>query len=254
MRGVVSPLVLLAVFGALVLPCAASGKDEAHRPSPRRADAVKVLLVTGGHDHDISFYSVLDGHDDLDVRVDGYPSALRDGPRSPGKGTDVVVLYDMPVAMAPEGEATLRQWVENGGGVVVLHHAIAGRTGWRWWYEEVVGGRYVEAGVGEPVSSYRHDDVVKVQISAAHPVTAGLEPFVIHDETYKDLWISPRVRVLLRTDNPTSDGPVAWISPYPKARVVYVQLGHGREAHLHPSFRRLVGNAVLWAAGRPTVP
>ena len=254
MRRARSPLVLLAVLSTLVLPCVASGEDEAHRPPPRRADAVRVLLVTGGHDHDVSFYSVLDRHEDLEVRVDGYPSALRDGPRLPGEGTDVVVLYDMPVARAPAAEETLRQWVEGGGGVVSLHHAIAGRTGWRWWYEEVVGGRYVEKGAGHPASSFRHDEVVRVEVAAAHPVTAGIEPFVIHDETYKDLWISPRVRVLLRTNNPTSDGPVAWISPYPAARVVYVQLGHGREAHLHPSFRRLVHNAVFWAAGRPTVP
>lgn len=252
MRRATPPLVSLLVLVTLALPGLLRGQDGAGRPTSRRDDPVKVLLVTGGHDHDISFYSTFDGDDDLAVRVDGYPSALGDGPRTPGEGTDVVVLYDMPVATTPEQDATLRRWVESGGGVVALHHAIAGRTAWRWWYEDVVGGRYVEEGVGRPASSYRHDEAVRVEVVRAHPVTAGLEGFVIHDETYKDLWISPRVLVLLRTDNPTSDGPVAWVSPYPKARVVYVQLGHGPQAHRLPSFRRLVHNAVLWAAGRPT--
>jgi uncharacterized protein len=89
-----------------------------------------------------------------------------------------------------------------------------------------------------------------VRVVAEHPVTAGLADFRILDETYGGMWISPKATVLLRTDEKTSDGPVAWVSPYPKARVVYVQLGHGREAHLHPSFRRLVRNAVRWAGRR----
>jgi len=238
-------VLLLALCG----PGSSAAPQEPYRPPPRAAGAPKVLLVTGGHDHDVSFYSVLD-RDDLDVRVDPYPSGLRGGPREPGPDTDVVVLYDMPAAMTPEQKDTLRSWIEHGGGLVVLHHAIAGRSGWRWWHEEVVGARYVEAGDAEPPSSYRHDEVVRVSVVARHPVTAGIEPFVILDETYKGLWLSPRIEVLLRTDNPTSDGPVAWTFPHPKARVAVIQLGHGREAHLHPSFRRLVHNAVLWAAGR----
>ena len=70
------------------------------------------------------------------------------------------------------------------------------------------------------------------------------------DETYKKMWISPKVEVLLKTDNPTSDGPIAWVSPYNKARVVFVQLGHGRTAHLYPPYQQLVRNAILWSAGR----
>jgi len=58
------------------------------------------------------------------------------------------------------------------------------------------------------------------------------------------------MEVLLETDDPTSDGPVAWTMPHPRARIAYVQLGHGREAHLNPTYRRLVRNAVLWAGRR----
>jgi hypothetical protein len=47
----------------------------------------------------------------------------------------------------------------------------------------------------------------------------------ILDETYKGMWLSPRIKVLL-------------------------QLGHGREAHLHPDYQRLVRQAILWSAGR----
>jgi hypothetical protein len=163
----------------------------------------------------------------------------------------VVVLYDMPSEMSPDQRRNLRAFVEGGGGVVALHHAIAGRTGWRWWWEDVIGGRYLPAPEGGlPASTYQHDVAMQVTVVAEHPVTAGVASFSILDETYKGMWISPGNTVLLSTDAPSSDGPVAWVSPYPKARVVFIQLGHGREAHLHPAFRRLVRNAVRWAAGR----
>jgi type 1 glutamine amidotransferase len=83
-----------------------------------------------------------------------------------------------------------------------------------------------------------------------HPVTRGVPAFRIWDETYKGVQIAPRVQVLLRTDHPDADGPVAWIGPHPKARVVYLQLGHDRNATLNPSWQRLVRNAILWSAGR----
>jgi type 1 glutamine amidotransferase len=242
-----------AALFALALGAAGAPRtvaQELFRPVPKAKDAVRVLLVTGGHDHDVSFYSVLDGQDDLDVRVDPHPNAFR-GTVAPGRDADVVVLYDMPAKMAPEQEEHLRGFVEAGGGVVVLHHAIAGRSSWRWWWEEVIGARYLEAPEGgRPASTYKHDVELTVRVVGQHPVTAGLTDFRILDETYKGLWISPKITVLLRTDDATSDGPVAWLSPDAKARVVAIQLGHGREAHLHPSYRRLVRNAVLWAARR----
>jgi type 1 glutamine amidotransferase len=240
------------VPGLLALAVVAPAGDELFLPPPRETDAVKALLVTGGHDHDVAFYSVLDGDAGLAAWVDPHPNAFATAPLD---DTDVVVLYDMPSAMSPEQRRGLRAFVEGGGGVVALHHAIAGRTGWRWWWEEVIGGRYLTEPDGDrPASTYQHDVEIQVTVVAEHPVTVGVSSFRILDETYKGMWISPEVQTLLTTDHPTSDEPVAWVSPYPKARVVFIQLGHGREAHLHPAFRRLVRNAVFWAAGREAAP
>ena len=52
------------------------------------------------------------------------------------------------------------------------------------------------------------------------------------------------------TDSPSSDRAVAWISPYPRSRVVYIQLGHGHTSYYHPVYRALLHNAILWGAGR----
>ncbi len=115
----------------------------------------------------------------------------------------------------------------------------------------MVGGKYLaEAEDGMPASTYLHDQELFVRPVTSHPVTDGVEPFHIRDETYKGMWISSKVQVLLKTDNPTSDGPVAWVSPYPKSRVVYLQLGHDSQAYRNPSYRALVRNAIMWSVGK----
>jgi type 1 glutamine amidotransferase len=210
-------------------------------PSP-----VRVLVVTGGHDYPTSFYSVFE-QDGLawDHAVSNEEAFRRDL-----RGRyDALVLYDMSAALSPSGMAHFRQFVESGGGVVALHHAIVSYPGWAW-YRELIGGQYFqEAQGGTPASSYLHDQDLDLRIVTPHPLTRGLTLTRIHDETYKGMWIAPGNTVLLATSHPTSDGPVAWISAYRGARVVYIQLGHGSEAHRDEGYRGLVRNAVQWVAG-----
>lgn len=214
-----------------------------------KQDPVRVLLVTGGHDHETSFYSVFDNQKQLAVTVNPHPHAYN---ANMINNYDVLVLYDMVQSIEDRQAAALKNFVEGGKGVVVLHHAIVDfATTWPWWYEDVVGGKYFEkAEPGHPASTYLHDQQLTVTAAARHPILNGIPPIQIEDETYKGMWISPKAQVLLRTDHPTSDGPVAWVSPYDKSRVVYIQLGHGRAAHENPMYRRLVNNAILWTAGR----
>jgi type 1 glutamine amidotransferase len=163
----------------------------------------------------------------------------------------VLVLYDLSREISETERKNLQDFVEAGKGLVVLHHAIADYTSWPWWYKEVVGGRYVlEAEPGSPASTYKHDVELFVRQVAPHPITAGMSPLHLWDETYKGMWISPAVNVILSTDEATSDGPVAWISPWQKSRVVYLELGHDRKAHLYPGNRELVHRAILWAGGK----
>src|SRR6185369_3565924 len=209
------------------------------------AQPAKVLLVTGGHDHPPSFYSVFDDAR-LKTNVDPHPNAFS----KDFKKYDVLVLYDLVRELPEEKIANLKAFVEAGKGVVVLHHAICDYPNWEWWYKDVVGGKYrSEPDAQGPPGSYKHDETVPVTVVKKHPITEGISDFVIRDETYKGMYISPKVDVLLKTTNPTSDGPVAWIGPYPKARVVMIQLGHDEQAHRNPNYQRLVRNAILWAAG-----
>ena len=204
---------------------------------------LRVTLVTGGHEHELSFYSVFTGHPEFQVTVIPHPHAFRP---NLVKTCDVLVLYDMADADDSE-QAALRTFLEAGRGMVVLHHAIVDNQQWPWWYEEVVGGLYVQKAMpGKPASRYKHDEEFDVRPVGRHPILEGIGPFHINDEAYGDMWISPKIQVLLETDNPLNGKPLAWVGPFTKSKVVYIQLGHGSKAHEHPVYRKLVKQAISW--------
>ncbi len=229
---------------SLIIVCAVLAVLAAAPQSP-----VRLLVVTGGHDYETSFYTLFEGYPDL--AWDHATSNQAAFKQNIVPKYDVLLLYDMSQELDDKGRANLRGFVESGKGLVVLHHALVSYQDWPWWSKEVVGGRYLANKEGDtPGSTYKHDEELRVFPVVEHSITAGLGPFQITDETYKGMWISPAVKVLLKTDNPTSDGPVAWISRYEKSRVVCVQLGHDGKAHRHPAFREIVRRSILWSAGR----
>jgi len=231
-----------AATGTVTLPPDVSVPKTASQP-------LRLLVVTGGHSYPTTFYSLFEGAEDMrwDHVVSNH-DAFKNDIRNQ---YDVLVLYDFSNEITETEKINLRNFVESGKGVVVLHHAIADYQDWEWWYKEVVGGKYLlQAEGGLPASTFKHDEELSVQPVVSHPITARVGSLHLWDETYKGMWISPEVKVLLKTDNPTSDGPVAWISPYPKSRVVYIELGHDEKAHLYPGYRILVQDAIHWTAGR----
>lgn len=212
------------------------------------ADAPRVLVVTGGHTYDPTFYLLFETEPRLQATVDPHPMPYRRGDIR--KRYDVLVLYDSMQEISEPERQNLVNFLESGGGLVVLHHALVDYCDWKWWYEEVVGGRWFRTRDQPPrwITTWKHDVDLVVRPVAEHPILEGVGVLKITDETYKGMWLSPRNTVLMKTDDPTSDGPVVWIGPYRKSRVVVIELGHDRKAHLHPGYQRLVRNAIRWAA------
>jgi type 1 glutamine amidotransferase len=205
------------------------------------------MVVTGGHAYDTSFDSLFEGHSDVAAAVYPRNIAFRADLR---QKWDVLAFYDLTPEITEAEQQRLREFLESGKGLVILHHAIADYNGWRWWYEDVVGGKYFLKPEGDrPASTYRQGTEV-VYTPLPHPVTAGIEPLRMVEETYKGMWLSPKSKPILQSVHPASDPVVAWIGPYEKSRVVAIQPGHDRKAHTHPGYRALVRNAILWAAGK----
>jgi type 1 glutamine amidotransferase len=229
-------------------------------PEPRAAEpeALRLLVVTGGHKYQTSFYTMFEGYDDWTWMHETTPikeyrwdklEAYRDDFRDK---YDVLVLFDLAREDMPEqAQKNLRDFVESGKGVVVLHHAIANQGYGEWWYKDVVKGLYLlQPMMGRAGSIPNHGEILIARPTIQHPITKGVGELRLHDEAYKDMWISPEVTVLMETDNPNSDRQVVWISPYKKSRVVYIEMGHDNKAHLHPGYRKLIRQAIQWSAGR----
>ncbi len=235
-----------AATGAVTLPRSIPVSDE-----PRK-DAVRVLVVTGGHAYDPSFYSVFEGYGDIRwshamSQKQAFTAKMKDE-------WDVVVLYDMYNEIGEAEAQNLRAFVEAGKGVVALHHSIVDYTSWPWWYEEVIGGKYFEKPLAGHTASHYKDDVPMVvrpvRGKENHPVVRGVGELVTVDECYRGMWFSPKITTLMEITNELNDKPVVYIGPQPNSHAVYIQLGHGTYTHRHPGYRKLVHNAILWTSGR----
>jgi type 1 glutamine amidotransferase len=165
------------------------------------------------------------------------------------------VLYDMAQNMTEAQKAKFMALFDQGIGLVVLHHGLGSYQTWPE-YERIIGGRYQEPVPGKPGTvteavGWQHDvDFPIVIVATNHPVTAGLKDFPIHDEIYWGFRVSNDVIPLITTTHPKSGKPLGWARTQGKSRVVYLQLGHGKEAFENESYRQLVAQSIRWTAIR----
>jgi type 1 glutamine amidotransferase len=227
---------------------AATGDVKA--PDAEAQDKARVLVVTGGHGFPSEFFSLFENDPRITWRTAGTQAGAF-GQKLVGR-YDTIVFHDMGETIGEKEKANLREFVEAGGGIVSTHHAIVNYTSWPWWYQEVIGGKYfVNAVEGHAKSEYKEgvDFVANVVKTASkHPVLTRVPPLPVHDEVYKGMWRSPGIQVLMETGHPLNDKPVVYVGPHPKARSVYIQLGHSASTMLYPGYRRLVMNSILWTA------
>jgi type 1 glutamine amidotransferase len=179
----------------------------------------------------------------------------------------------------PEVAEAVVKLLDLGQGLVVLHHALSAWPGWEGW-AEAIGGRFqyrpgMLRGRWTPASGYRIAEHTVEVVAPEHPVCAGVEPFVLDDELYHAELLADRVTPLLRTradldgaafldahdvvrngsstgvtcaGRPPAGDLVGWTTTAGRSPVVYLQPGDGAPTFAHPSFRRLLGNALAWVA------
>jgi type 1 glutamine amidotransferase len=109
-------------------------------PEWPKTDSARVLVVTGGHGYPAAFYSLFEGWNDIawshvSTQKEAFQPGLKDR-------YDVIVLHDMHHDVGEPERASLRAFIEDGKVVVSIHHSIVDYTKWRWWHQEVTGGKF----------------------------------------------------------------------------------------------------------------
>jgi uncharacterized protein len=245
----------IAVLAFAMILAAHTGFQGAGVARAANDEKPRVLLITGGHKFEREpFLQVFRADPALEVTHLEHSGESADAwLRADLEHADAVVLYDMPRDIDAAQKARFLSLFERGIGLLVMHHALVSFQRWPE-YERIIGGRYVDIEKGgdpsRPASGYLHDVAIPVQRATPHPVTAGLDDFTIHDEIYWNFRVAPDVVPLLRTSHPKSGNPIAWARTEGKSKVVYLLLGHGPSAYEHPSYRRLVSNAIRHVAKR----
>jgi putative heme-binding domain-containing protein len=175
------------------------------------------------------------------------------------RDADLVLVSVRRRALPREQLDAIRAHVEAGKplvGIRTASHAFAPRgndagrgAAWPEFDRDVLGGNY----------HGHHPSGQKVAIEIApgaggHPVLKGvrLEGFLSAGSLYRVRPLAGGARPLLVGSIPGEESePVAWTheSGEEKARVFYTSLGHPSDFQ-HPSFRRMLLNAIVWGLGR----
>lgn len=224
-------------------------------PATGQETKIKVLVVTGGHGFDKpAFFKMFQDNAQIDfTAAEHAKSSATVYERDDLARYDVLVLYDMMKHITEKQRTALLAQLDRGAGLVVLHHALVSYPDWPA-YEQMIGGRYPEPDPAKPGTvteqvGWQHDvEVPVVLVARDHPVTRGLNDFVIHDEIYWGYRVLPEVTPLITTTHPKSGKPLAWAHTYRKSRVVYLQLGHGPEAFENSNYRKLLSQSIRWTS------
>jgi len=207
-------------------------------------DSIKVAVITGGHFFDVpGFHAIF-----RDMpRVDSYIQLEANWAADIGQALDtydVFLFYNMPRGLPGERtKPVLEKLGESGQGIFLLHHAILAYEHWPFWSDLV--------GISDRSFGYDHEQELSVRIAdPAHPITQGIEPWQMVDETYSMASAGEDRHLLLTTDHPRSRRVLGWTRQFRNARVFCYQSGHDNLTYVDPNFRKTVLRGIQWCAGR----
>jgi len=253
---------------------------------------LNVLVSTKGHPYSRdAFFEVFESFDGIAHTAVEQPANQNFLNPDAAAAWDALIFYDMPgidfstqpptfVEPPDDMKAGLLDLLEQGKGMVFMHHALAS---WPLWpeYGEIVGGRFFYLPMhcrGDEVldSGYLHDQKHAISVlEPDHPVCAGVDArFEISDELYLAHAFDDSIIPLLQSDfdfvrenfwsakhavtgtmycndnwpHPPGTNLVGWIKHYRNSPIVYLQPGDGPTTYADPNYRKLVENAIRWVS------
>jgi hypothetical protein len=229
------------VLGALILALVIlSG---CHRPA-------RILVVTGGHDFDTAeFYNLFASLENSTFDTVSHPRAMEILATGETDRYNVVVFYDYIPDMPLKDSLVFLRLTHKGMPMLFLHHSLCNFQNWDG-YRQMVGGKYTIPEFQSDStlhSGYRHDIDIPVKVlDPNHPVTEGVDDFVIHDEGYSNIRINKDVHPLLGTTHADCAPLLAWVNRYQNSTCLYLMLGHDSVAYANENFRILLYNSIQW--------
>lgn len=260
------------------------------------ADKLKLLIIDGQNNHD---WKVLSPQMKADLERTGRftvdiattppakaPASAWDGFRPDFSKYDVVLSNYNGERWPKPVEDGLVQYVQNGGGLVVVHAANNAFTDWPEWNRMIglgwrgpeFGARVTVDDAGQVVRTPKgegpgaghgpqHAYLVTIR-DAEHPITKGLPAKFLHarDELYHgQRGPAEEMHVLATAYSAKDQGgtgtnePMVWWIPLGKGRVVTNVMGHSMQgdntAIRCTGFQALNARAAEWAAtGSVTLP
>lgn len=197
-------------------------------------------------------------------------------------GLDFSVEQNRPAYIAPDDAlcAGFTALLEQGKGIVALHHALAGWPAWPDYASHLGGSFLYRSGSLRSVvcrdSGYCHDiDYIAEVTAPLHPVMHNIpQTFSMHDELYLAEVFEDSITPLLRArhefsaagfhsaaaamgDGGANAGPwshrdgsnlIGWSRKAGNSNLVYLQPGHDQATYNNPNYRNLVANAIRWVA------
>jgi len=209
-----------------------------------------ILVITGGHEFEPSFFKIFDSFVDIaydTISQPGFNQIINSGLNN---HYTALVFYDMWQDINEEQKKAYLRLLDEGQGMVFLHHSLVSYQQWDEFIK-IVGGKYVELRSNDDPtmkgSTYTEDITLDIKVvDRNHPVTNNIMDFSIYDEGYQYIEMLSNITPLLRTTHPDCTPTVAWTHTYKKSRIVYILLGHGHQAHQNDNYRKLVKYAINW--------
>ncbi len=168
------------------------------------------------------------------------------------KQYDVLLLLQIKAENGDPPEEVkqgIAEFLKGGGGLVVLHFAVANVQQWRDSID-ILGAMWVD---GKSTHGPYHEFRVDVA-DETHPIVEGVKPFITNDELYFNLLMRPDMHVIM-TANEERGGhtvaePMLATHYYHNARCVYFALGHDVKSTEPPEFRKIIVQSIEWSACR----
>lgn len=151
--------------------------------------------------------------------------------------SNAVSQKDKRAWLTDDAQGIFRRHVRSGNGLVVIH---SGTAGYQHLPEmrQTIGGAFV-----------RHPKpcAVTLEPKAGFPLAKGVEPFIVSDEHYFVEADAAAVEVFLISRSEHGIQPAGWTRTENGGRVGVLTPGHSAEVWRHPSFQKLLLNALRWA-------